>query len=48
MVLVLSSTLCLLGLVYALRQRQVAQSKIDTFLKNIKVYERELSELKEK
>ena len=47
-VLVLSSTLCLLGLLYALRQRQVAQSRIDTFLENTRVYEKELSELKEK
>lgn len=47
-VLVLSITLSLLGVLYALRQRHSAQSRIDTFLESIRVYERELSELKER
>jgi len=47
-VVLLSSTLCLLGLLYALKQRHSAQTRIDAFLESIRIYERELNELKEK
>ena len=47
-VVLLSSSLCLLGLLYALRQRRTAQTRIDTFLESIRIYERELNELKER
>ena len=46
--LVLSFTLSVLGVVYALRQRQMAQSKIDSFLDDFRIKEEELSKLKSK
>ncbi len=46
--MVLSTTVCLFGILYALRQRHYAQSRIDTFLRSIRGYEKELQELKEK
>ena len=45
---VLSSSLCLAGLVYALRQRKSVQSRIDFFLDSIQEKERELKGLQEK
>ncbi len=47
-IVVLSTSVCLFGILYALRQRRSAQSHVDTFLESIRVYEKELQELKEK
>lgn len=47
-VLVLSLALSVCGVVYALRQRYLAQSKIDSFLDDFRVQEAELSKLKSK
>ena len=47
-VVFLSSSLCLLGLLYTLKQRRSAQTRIDAFLESIRVYERELTTLKER
>jgi len=47
-IVVLSIVLCVCGIVYALRQRQVAQYRIDSFLDDFQGKEKELSELKMK
>ncbi len=44
--LAISITLSVCGLLYALRQRYLAQSRIDSFLKDLRVKEEELSKLK--
>ena len=46
--LALSVALSVCGVLYALRQRQVSQSKIDSFLEDFRVKEEELSKLKSK
>lgn len=46
--LVLSIALSICGVVYALRQRQTAQRKIDSFLEDFRIKEEELSKLKAK
>ena len=48
MVVVLSTSLCLAGVLYALRQRRGVQSRIDIFLDSIREKERELKALQEK
>lgn len=47
-VLALSLVLSVCGVLYALRQRYLAQSKIDSFLDDFRVKEEELSKLKSK
>ena len=47
-VVVLSVSLCVVGVVYALRQRRVTQRRIDTFLESFREKERELKLLQER
>ena len=44
----LSILLCVSGVVYALRQRWIAQSRIDSFLEDFRAKEEELTKLREK
>ena len=47
-IMTLSILLCVSGVVYALRQRWIAQSRIDSFLEDFRAKEEELTKLREK
>ena len=47
-IMMLSILLCVSGVMYALRQRWIAQSRIDSFLEDCRAKEKELTKLREK